>query len=108
MRKAFERMNGNEELERLLRRRTGFKPGDISITCPGCGSEVKSRYCVGCGHEVTALNYDVMNLALRNGDISHDELMEGMRLINHFDVNTRAASDIFPKILSGQRALIGD
>lgn len=101
-------MSGKEELERLLLQRTGFKPGDIPITCPGCSAEVKTRYCVGCGHEVTALNYEVMNLALRKGDITHDELMEGMRLIQGFDENTKATSDIFSKILAGQTAVIED
>ncbi len=101
-------MNGKEELERLISSRTGFKPGDAPVTCPGCGSEVKTRFCVGCGYEVTSINYEVLSLALRKGDVTHDELMEAMRRIKGFDENTKAASEIFPKILLGQRALIGD
>lgn len=96
-----------EELERFLRERTGFKPGDMPVTCPNCGGEVKTHFCVGCGHEVTALNYDVMRLALQRGDITHDQLMEGMRLIRGFEENTEATSNIFPKILSGQREILG-
>lgn len=100
-------MKTGEELERFLRERTGFKPGDRAVTCPNCGVEVKTLFCVGCGYEVTALNYDIMRLALQNGDITHDELVEGMRLIRGYDENTKVTSDLFPKILLGQKEILG-
>ncbi len=98
--------DAQREINNLILHRTGFKPGDISVTCPGCGSEVRDKFCIGCGHEVTALSYEVLTMALRRGDITHDELMEGMALIPGFKRRTESFQELTEQILSEQKLLI--
>ena len=85
-------------LDETLRRRTGYRPGDIPVTCPNCSETVQARFCDGCGHEVTSVNFEVLSKAISGGDLSHDELMEAMRAQGTFGKNDEVVKRVFGDI----------
>lgn len=98
----------SRELERFLAHRTGFKPGSMRVTCPNCGHMVRAKFCRGCGHEVTAMSYEVIQQALQRGDITHDEFLEGLNSVSGFEEKSHKMQELYASIKSGKRQLLGE
>lgn len=94
------------DVREFVREKTGFKPGDVAVTCPVCIPLVKveGKFCTGCGREVTALCHENLQAGLQQGSIPHDDLLEGMSLIPGFNLGTEFAEKAFRE--KRDRALI--
>lgn len=100
--------DARRELNRFILHRTGFKPGDVPVTCPNCSAVVRDKYCTGCGHEVTAISYEILRSALQNKDITEQELLDGMSQMPGFAKRTQSMQELTEEIIAGKKLLLED